>query len=272
MPTAAAAAAAAAVAAVAAGAAAAAPAASVGGAASFESSVLFCSTHLYEHFPENPDFDFFPGRGGPLEGAAANRPVGASKTRAPSPAAVAGSSQGAEGSSQGAEGSQEGRSSIPSDLKIGAGGYAQGVASTCPSVLNLPLEPLWVRTSRIKGAAAKESERGRAGFRAAVTEKLLPRLREFAPELLLISAGFDGAAGDDGNAQDDVGGLDLTDDDFRWVTSKLCGAVGKGCPVVSVLEGGYGTWDDGEQTYNRATLASGCAAHVSALCAHVRSL
>ena len=29
-----------------------------------ESNVLYCSTHLYEHFDENPDYDFFPGRGG----------------------------------------------------------------------------------------------------------------------------------------------------------------------------------------------------------------
>ena len=76
--------------------------------------------------------------------------------------------------------------------------------------------------------------------------------------------------GDDGNAQDNVGGLDLTDEDFRWVTKKLCAAIGKSCPVVSVLEGGYGTWDRKIGTYDRATLASGAAAHVSALAAHVR--
>ena len=29
----------------------------------FTSPVFFCSTHVYEHFPDNPDFDFFPGRG-----------------------------------------------------------------------------------------------------------------------------------------------------------------------------------------------------------------
>jgi acetoin utilization deacetylase AcuC-like enzyme len=134
-------------------------------------------------------------------------------------------------------------------------------------VLNVPLEPLWVRASRVASAP-----RGRLGFRAAVTEKLLPRLRDFAPELLLISAGFDGAVGDDGNAQDDVGGLDLTDDDFRWVTTRLCAAVGPDCSVVSVLEGGYGTFDEERGAYDRKTLASGAAAHVSALCAHARAL
>ena len=122
-------------------------------------------------------------------------------------------------------------------------------------MLNLPLEPLWVRTSRHsfggKGSSSEPALRGRHGFRSAVTEKLLPRLRTFAPELLLISAGFDCAAGDDGNAQDDVEGLDLTDEDFRWVTTRLCAAVGSKCPVVSVLEGGYGTWDAKAQTYDR---------------------
>ena len=105
-----------------------------------------------------------------------------------------------------------------------------------------------------------------------MTEQLLPRLRAFAPDLLLISAGFDGAEGDDGNAQDDVGGLDLTDDDFRWVTSRLCSTVGRDCAIVSVLEGGYGTWDDASGKYDRTSLASGCAAHVSALSAHARGL
>ena len=167
--------------------------------------MLFCSTHLYEHFDANPDFDFFPGRGG------------------------------------------------PSDVERW--------------VLNLPLEPLWVRAKR--GA---EKLRGRAAFRAAVSEKLLPRLAAFEPELLLISAGFDGAAGDDGNAHDDVMGLDLTDDDFRWVTKKLCAAVGPRGAVVSVLEGGYGTFDEALDTYDRETLASGCAAHVSALAAYARSV
>ena len=28
-------------------------------------AVLYCSTHLYEHFPHAPDDDFFPGRGAP---------------------------------------------------------------------------------------------------------------------------------------------------------------------------------------------------------------
>ena len=67
----------------------------------------------------------------------------------------------------------------------------------------MPLEPLWVRASRRNSGAAgqRENRRGRAGFRAAISEDVLPRIRAFAPDLLLLSAGFDGADGDDGNAQ-----------------------------------------------------------------------
>ena len=67
----------------------------------------------------------------------------------------------------------------------------------------MPLEPLWVRASRRNSGVAgqRENRRGRAGFRAAISEDVLPRIRAFAPDLLLISAGFDGADGDDGNAQ-----------------------------------------------------------------------
>ena len=90
--------------------------------------------------------------------------------------------------------------------------------------------------------------------------------------MLLVSAGFDGAEGDDGNAQDDVGGLDLSDNDYIWMTKKMCAAVGPKCAIVSVLEGGYGCWDDALGTYNRESLASGCQAHVSALAAHARGM
>lgn len=56
------------------------------------------------------------------------------------------------------------------------------------------------------------------------------RLKDFAPELLVISAGFDA------HRDDPVGGLDLTESDFTWITQELR----KICPrIVSILEGGY---------------------------------
>ena len=65
-----------------------------------------------------------------------------------------------------------------------------------------------------------------------------------------------------------MAGLDLRPDDFEWATQRLCAAAR--CPVVSVLEGGYGAWDDAAGAYDRASLARGCAAHARALIAHAR--
>jgi acetoin utilization deacetylase AcuC-like enzyme len=52
-------------------------------------------------------------------------------------------------------------------------------------------------------------------FRRAVERRILPALDAFAPELLLISAGFDA------HAHDPLAGLMLEDEDFAWVTSAL---------------------------------------------------
>jgi acetoin utilization deacetylase AcuC-like enzyme len=88
-------------------------------------------------------------------------------------------------------------------------------------------------------------------FRERMSAELLPALQRFAPELLVISAGFDA------HEQDPLGGLNLTDDDYHWVTRALLDAVAgsAGRRVVSVLEGGY----------SLQGLASGTAAHVKAL-------
>ena len=76
---------------------------------------------------------------------------------------------------------------------------------------------------------------GSEQFRAAYTQTILPALAAFAPELILISAGFDG------HALDPLGGLNVHEDDFAWLTRVLCvqanhSAQGR---VVSMLEGGY---------------------------------
>ena len=91
-------------------------------------------------------------------------------------------------------------------------------------------------------------------FRERMGEELLPALRRFAPELLIISAGFDA------HHQDPLGGLAFTDDDFHWITRELMDATAASSQgrVVSVLEGGY----------SLEGLASGCVAHVRALRGH----
>jgi acetoin utilization deacetylase AcuC-like enzyme len=76
---------------------------------------------------------------------------------------------------------------------------------------------------------------GSAIFKQAITEQVLPMLKRFKPELLLISAGFDA------HSADPLAGMDLSEDDFGWVTHQLCDIADEYCGgrVVSTLEGGY---------------------------------
>jgi acetoin utilization deacetylase AcuC-like enzyme len=88
-------------------------------------------------------------------------------------------------------------------------------------------------------------------FRAACESVILPRLRDFRPDLIVISAGFDA------HMRDPLANLNLLEADFDWATRKLmevaqASAEGR---VVSVLEGGY----------DLEGLAKSAAAHVAAL-------
>ncbi|KAA2283700.1 histone deacetylase family protein [Arenimonas fontis] len=76
---------------------------------------------------------------------------------------------------------------------------------------------------------------GSDAFREAWRETLLPELERFAPELLLVSAGFDG------HRLDPLADLMLEADDYRWLAGELAGAAARhgGGRVVSLLEGGY---------------------------------
>ncbi|MGA7612818.1 MAG: histone deacetylase family protein, partial [Xanthobacteraceae bacterium] len=88
-------------------------------------------------------------------------------------------------------------------------------------------------------------------FRAAFEATILPRLREFKPDLLLISAGFDA------HLRDPLANLNLLEGDYDWVTRKLMeiADASAGGRVVSLLEGGY----------DLQGLAGSVAAHVTAL-------
>jgi acetoin utilization deacetylase AcuC-like enzyme len=72
-------------------------------------------------------------------------------------------------------------------------------------------------------------------FRQAVTERWLPELDAFRPQLLLISAGFDA------HAADDMANLRLTTADYGWVTDLACAVAERHARgrIVSTLEGGY---------------------------------
>jgi acetoin utilization deacetylase AcuC-like enzyme len=88
-------------------------------------------------------------------------------------------------------------------------------------------------------------------FRRTFETKILPALDAFAPEFLLVSAGFDA------HRADPLAGLELEEADFAWVTSRLVEAARRHCggKLVSVLEGGY----------DLRALAGSAAAHVGAL-------
>ncbi|MCV7028801.1 histone deacetylase family protein [Mycobacterium sherrisii] len=76
---------------------------------------------------------------------------------------------------------------------------------------------------------------GGAQLRAAFQQRILPALEGFAPELILVSAGFDA------HERDPLGSLTMTADDFGWVTRELLNAAEKHCDgrLVAILEGGY---------------------------------
>ena len=76
---------------------------------------------------------------------------------------------------------------------------------------------------------------GSEAFRAAWRERLLPALRECKPEFILISAGFDA------HEDDPLANLNLTDDDYAWITREIMTIAEECCSgrVVSTLEGGY---------------------------------
>ena len=69
-------------------------------------------------------------------------------------------------------------------------------------------------------------------FREAMEEAILPRLAEFAPDLLIVSAGFDA------HRRDPLANLNLVEDDFAWITRKLMGVAQRRCNgrIVSLLE------------------------------------
>ncbi len=88
-------------------------------------------------------------------------------------------------------------------------------------------------------------------FKEAFESRILPSLRNFAPDLVLISAGFDA------HKDDPLANLQLTEPDFGWATAKLAEVADKHANgrLVSMLEGGY----------NLAALARSAALHVKVL-------
>ncbi len=101
-------------------------------------------------------------------------------------------------------------------------------------IVNLPLRP---------GS-------GGAEMRAA-WEPALARVADLAPDLILITAGFDA------HRDDPLAGLNWTESDYAWITGAICDLADRTASgrVVSCLEGGY----------DLAALAASVAAHVTVL-------
>jgi acetoin utilization deacetylase AcuC-like enzyme len=147
------------------------------------------------------------------------------------------------------------------DFDVHHGNGTQEIFWSDPTVMycsthEMPLYPgTGARSERgehntIVNAPLRAGDGGEA-FRAAFEQTILPRLREFAPDLVVTSAGFDA------HLRDPLANLNLVEADYAWVTQKLmqiadASANGR---VVSLLEGGY----------DLQGLASSVAAHVTAL-------
>jgi acetoin utilization deacetylase AcuC-like enzyme len=110
-----------------------------------------------------------------------------------------------------------------------------GADSRAPNMVNVPL------AQGSDGAAA----------RRAVEERWLPALTDWAPQMILISAGFDA------HREDLLGSLGLVEDDYAWLTRTLMQVADRhaGGRIVSMLEGGY----------HLGALGRSAVAHVRAL-------
>ena len=88
-------------------------------------------------------------------------------------------------------------------------------------------------------------------FKRAMETVIFPRLREFKPDILVISAGFDA------HTRDPLANLNLVEADYTWVTQKLMEIADQSAKgrIVSLLEGGY----------DLQGLSRSVAAHVTAL-------
>ena len=92
---------------------------------------------------------------------------------------------------------------------------------------------------------------GSREFREAMSDRVLPALRSFEPDIIFISAGFDA------HAADPLAQLNLVEADYAWITLELLSVADEVCNgrVVSTLEGGY----------NLDALANSVTTHVDIL-------
>ena len=113
--------------------------------------------------------------------------------------------------------------------------YPEGTAREGANLLNVPV------AAYTKGEAIRE----------IVNNQWIPRLDEFKPEMIFISAGFDA------HREDDMGQLGLVEADYEWITRRIKEVAMRHSQgrIVSCLEGGY----------NLSSLARSVEAHLRVL-------
>ena len=146
------------------------------------------------------------------------------------------------------------------DFDVHHGNGSQAIFANEPRVLfasshEMPLYP-WSGDASETGIgnifnAPLPGGSGSEAFRAVWSEALLPAIDAFAPQLLLISAGFDA------HRDDPLASLQLDAEDYGWLTGELIRIAHRHAQgrIVSMLEGGY----------DLAGLAASALAHVRAL-------
>jgi acetoin utilization deacetylase AcuC-like enzyme len=147
------------------------------------------------------------------------------------------------------------------DFDVHHGNGSQEIFWSDPSVMYCSTHqmPLYPGTGALSERGAKNTivnaplRPGDGGdqFRDAMESSILPRLEDFGPDLVIISAGFDA------HMRDPLANLNFLEPDFAWATQTLMELADRhaGGRVVSLLEGGY----------DLQGLAKSVAAHVTAL-------
>ena len=110
-----------------------------------------------------------------------------------------------------------------------------GTSHPAPNMLNLPI-PAYTRGMDV---------------REMIEATWMPRLEEFRPQMIFVSAGFDA------HREDDLGQLGLNENDFAWITGRIHDVAKRYAKgrIVSMLEGGY----------NLDALARSVEAHIRVL-------
>lgn len=151
-------------------------------------------------------------------------------------------------------------------------------------VFNVPILPLWVKRKKRKRPTSSLLQ-GKSGFHKGI-QKISEKIKQKPPDFLLFSAGFDAAQGDEGSTYQGkaqltdlsrcylkeeilsfIGkvGLDITSKDFESATATILSVCKVDTKVISILEGGYGSWAAHQGKYDRSDLVTSFCRHLKAL-------